>query len=117
MTRITYGEIHHQDEFEFSTYDFDQANVEQLRTLFLSYEQESKKLSTLKLPRPAYDFCLKCSHVFNLLDARGAISVTERTGYIGRIRDLSRTVAHEYLSQRETLGFPLLIQDALIPDT
>ncbi len=63
---------------------------------------------TLKLLRPAYDFCLKCSHVFNLLDARGAISVTERTGYIGRVRDLARAVAQEYLAQRETMGFPLL---------
>ena len=108
---ISYGEIHHQDEFEFSTYNFDQADVEQLRTLFHSYEQESKRLNALNLPRPAYDFCLKCSHVFNILDARGAISVTERTGYIGRIRDLARAVAQEYLSQREVLGFPLLNQD------
>jgi glycyl-tRNA synthetase alpha chain len=108
--QISYGEIHHQDEFEFSTYDFDQADVKQLRTLFNCYEEESNKLSANKLPRPAYDFCLKCSHAFNLLDARGAISVTERTGYIGRIRDLARTVAHEYLSQREALGFPLLTQ-------
>jgi glycyl-tRNA synthetase alpha chain len=110
--RISYGEIHHRDEFEFSIYDFDQADVEQLRALFNSYEQESKKLSALKLPRPAYDFCLKCSHAFNLLDARGAISVTERTGYIGRIRDLSRAVAQEYLSQREASGFPLMNQEA-----
>ncbi len=105
---ISYGEIHHQDEFEFSTYNFDQADVAQLRTLFQSFEQESKRLAALKLPRPAYDFCLKCSHVFNLLEARGAISVTERTGYIGRVRDLARAVAKEYLSQRETMGFPLL---------
>jgi len=110
--RISYGEIHHQDEFEFSAYNFDQADVEQLRTLFHSYEQESKRLIVLKLPRPAYDFCLKCSHIFNILDARGAISVTERTGYIGRIRDLARAVAQEHLSQREVLGFPLLNQEA-----
>jgi glycyl-tRNA synthetase alpha chain len=110
--RISYGEIHHQDEFEFSTYNFDQADIEQLRTLFISYEQESKRLTAMNLPRPSYDFCLKCSHVFNILDARGAISVTERTGYIGRIREMARAVAQEYLSQREALGFPLLNQDA-----
>ncbi|MBI5606224.1 MAG: glycine--tRNA ligase subunit alpha [Deltaproteobacteria bacterium] len=109
--RISYGEIHHQTEFEFSTYNFDQADVEQLRANFNSYEKESKRLVALKLPRPAYDFCLKCSHVFNILDARGAISVTERTGYIGRIRDLARQVAHEYYAQREALGFPLLNQE------
>jgi glycyl-tRNA synthetase alpha chain len=105
---ISYGEIHHQDEFEFSTYNFDQADVEQLRSLFLAYERESQRLAALRCPRPAYDFCLKCSHVFNLLDARGAISVTERTGYIGRVRDLARTVAQEYLAQREAFGFPLM---------
>ena len=109
--QITYGEIHRRDEFEFSTYNFDQADVPLLQTLFQSYEQESKRLTALKLPRPAYDFRLKCSHVFNLLDARGAISVTERTGYIGRVRDLARAVAQEYLSQREAMGFPLLSLD------
>lgn len=106
--RISYREVHHQSEFEFSTYNFDQADVEQLRRHFISYEKESQRLAALKLPRPAYDFCLKCSHVFNILDARGAISVTERTSYIAKIRDLARQVAQEYLSQRETLGFPLL---------
>jgi glycyl-tRNA synthetase alpha chain len=88
-------------------------DVAQLRSLFQSYEQESKRLAAMKLPRPAYDFCLKCSHVFNLLDARGAISVTERTGYIGRVRDLARAVAGEYLSQREAMGFPLLKKSEL----
>jgi glycyl-tRNA synthetase alpha chain len=106
--KISYGEVHHQTEFEFSTYNFDQADVEQSFALFKSYERESQRLVGLKLPRPAYDFCLKCSHVFNILDARGAISVTERTGYIGRIRELARLVAHEYYAQRESLGFPLL---------
>lgn len=106
--RISYREVHHQSEFEFSTYNFDQADVEQLRRHFISYEKESQRLAALKLPRPAYDFCLKCSHVFNILDARGAISVTERTSYIAKIRDLARQVAQEYLSQRENLGFPLL---------
>lgn len=104
---ITYGEIHHQDEVEYSTYNFDQADTEALRSLFLSYEKESQRLADLHLPRPAYDYCLKCSHTFNILDARGAISVAERTGYIARIRDLARRVAQEYLDQREALGFPL----------
>ena len=106
--KLSYGEVHHQTEFEFSTYNFDQADVEQSFDLFQSYERECLRLVGLKLPRPAYDFCLKCSHVFNILDARGAISVTERTGYIGRIRELARLVAHEYFAQREAQGFPLL---------
>jgi len=106
--RIAYGEIHHRTEFEFSTYNFDQADVGLLKKHFQDYEQESRRLTALNLPRPAYDFCLKCSHVFNILDARGAISVTERTGYIARIRELARSVAQEHLAQRESLGFPLL---------
>ncbi len=104
---ITYGEIHLRDEYEFSVYNFDQADVEQLRGHFLSWEAESKRLVGLGLPRPAYDCCLKCSHLFNILDARGAISVAERTGYIARIRNLARAVAQEYLAQREAAGFPL----------
>jgi glycyl-tRNA synthetase alpha chain len=105
---VTYREIHHRSEFEFSTYNFDQADVELLRENFRSYEQECHRLVGLKLPLPAYDFCLKCSHVFNILDARGAISVTERTSYIARVRDMARLVAQEYLALREALGFPLL---------
>jgi glycyl-tRNA synthetase alpha chain len=105
---VTYREIHHRSEFEFSTYNFDQADVEQLRKNFRSYEQECHRLVGLNLPLPAYDFCLKCSHAFNILDARGAISVTERTSYIGRVRDMARLVAQAYLALREALGFPLL---------
>jgi glycyl-tRNA synthetase alpha chain len=105
---VTYREIHHRSEFEFSTYNFDQADVEQLRENFRSYEQECHRLVGLKLPLPAYDFCLKCSHAFNILDARGAISVTERTSYISRVRDMARLVAQAYLALREALGFPLL---------
>jgi glycyl-tRNA synthetase alpha chain len=105
---VTYREIHHRSEFEFSTYNFDQADVELLRESFRTYEQECHRLVGLKLPLPAYDFCLKCSHVFNILDARGAISVTERTSYIARVRDMARLVAQEYLALREALGFPLL---------
>jgi glycyl-tRNA synthetase alpha chain len=106
---VTYREIHHRSEFEFSTYNFDQADVEQLRENFRSYEQECHRLVGLKLPLPAYDFCLKCSHAFNILDARGAISVTERTSYIARVRDMARLVAQAYLALREAMGFPLLV--------
>jgi glycyl-tRNA synthetase alpha chain len=106
--RVRYGEIHHRTEFEFSTYNFDQADVDQLQGHFDAYERESHRLVDLKLSLPAYDFCLKCSHVFNILDARGAISVTERTGYIARVREMARRVAQEYLALRESLGFPLL---------
>jgi glycyl-tRNA synthetase alpha chain len=106
--RVRYGEIHHRTEFEFSTYNFDQADVALLKGQFDSYEKEARRLADLKLSLPAYDFCLKCSHVFNILEARGAISVTERTGYIARVREMARRVAQEYLALRESLGFPLL---------
>jgi glycyl-tRNA synthetase alpha chain len=76
--------------------------------LFETYEAECKRLLERKLPLPAYDYCLKCSHTFNLLDARGAISVTERAAYIGRVRALARGTAEGYLAMREALGFPLL---------
>lgn len=75
---------------------------------FQKYESESLRIVKLGLVLPAYEFCLKCSHTFNLLDARGAISVTERTGYIGRIRNLARECAKAYVAQREALGYPLL---------
>lgn len=105
---ITYGDIHHETEVEFSRYNFDTADTGLLFILFDKYETES--LNTLKqgLVLPAYDYCLKCSHNFNLLDARGAISVTERTAYIARIRNLARKCAHGYLKLREEMGFPLL---------
>jgi glycyl-tRNA synthetase alpha chain len=106
--RVRYGEIHHRTEFEFSTYNFDQADVALLKGQFDSYEKEARRLADLKLSLPAYDFCLKCSHVFNILEARGAISVTERTGYIARVREMARQVAQEYLALRTSLGFPLL---------
>ena len=105
---ITYGEVHHQQEVEQSTYNFEAADVEMLLSLFNRYEAESKRIIREGLVLPAYEYCLKCSHVFNLLDARGAISVTERTGYIGRIRNLARASAEGYLAQREAMGFPLL---------
>lgn len=106
--KTAYGAVHHQQEVEQSTYNFEVADVPMLLSLFNHYEAESQRISTTGLVLPAYEYCLKCSHTFNLLDARGAISVTERTGYIGRIRNLARTCAEAYLRQREQMGFPLL---------
>ena len=108
--RLSYGDVHHQQEVEQSTYNFEQADVTMLLKLFEQYEAESQRIIQTGLVLPAYEFCLKCSHTFNLLDARGAISVTERTGYIGRIRNLARACAEGYLKQREGMGFPLLQQ-------
>ncbi|KAB2889518.1 MAG: glycine--tRNA ligase subunit alpha [Desulfobulbaceae bacterium] len=105
---ITYGEIFHQAEIEFSTFNFEEANVERLTSFFDIYEDEATKLIEKKLILPAYDYCLKCSHTFNLLDARNAISVSERTRYIGRIRNIARKVAECYVAQRQEMGHPLL---------
>ncbi len=105
---IKYGDVHHQQEVEQSTYNFEKADVPVLFDLFKMYEAESKRQIENGLVLPAYEYCLKCSHTFNLLDARGAISVTERTGYIGRIRNLARVSAEAYLKQREDMGYPLL---------
>lgn len=105
---ISYGEIFHQAEVEFSTFNFEEADVDKMIGFFNSYEAEAEKLIGKDLVLPAYDYCLKCSHIFNLLDARKAISVAERTRYIGRIRNIVRNVAESYVSQREKMGFPLL---------
>lgn len=105
---IKYGDIHHRSEVEYSFYNFEEADVPMLFNLFAQYEKESMKLIEKRLVLPAYDYCLKCSHTFNLLDARGAISVTERTNYIARVRNLARLTAEAYLQQREAMGFPLL---------
>jgi glycyl-tRNA synthetase alpha chain len=105
---VTYGHVHHQQEVEQSTYNFEKSNVEMLLLFFNQYEAESERMIKEKLVLPAYEYCLKCSHTFNLLDARGAISVMERTSYIGRIRNLARACAEGYLKQREAMGFPLL---------
>jgi len=105
---ISYGEVHHENEVQGSTYNFDVANVAMLFTLFDTYEAEAKHILDNDLVFPAYEYVLKCSHAFNLLDARGALSVTERTRFIGRVRDLARLVAHAYYEQREAQGFPLL---------
>ena len=107
---IKYGDIHHQTEVEFSAYNFEEADTDMLFKLFDMYEQECIKLADKELVFPAYDFVMKASHAFNLLDARGAISVTERAHYIGRVRNLSRRCAQGYVAQREKLGFPLLKQ-------
>lgn len=108
---ISYGALCHQAEVEHSTYNFEQADVQMLLALFDMYEAESRRIVARSLVLPAYEYCLKCSHTFNLLDARGAISVTERTGYIARVRNLARACGEAYLEQREAMGFPLLDPD------
>lgn len=105
---ISYGEIFHQAEVEFSTFNFEEANVEKLISFFQAYEEDALRLVDKGLILPAYDYCLKCSHTFNLLDARKAISVAERTRYIGRIRNIARKVAERFVIQREEMGHPLL---------
>jgi len=110
---VSYGEIFHQAEVEFSTFNFEEANVEALVGFFDTYESEANKLVEKGLILPAYDYCLKCSHTFNLLDARKAISVAERTRYIGRIRNIARKVAMKYTEQRKEMGYPLLKEDKI----
>ncbi len=105
---IKYGDVHHQGEVEWSVYNFEEADVEMLRRIFDMYEAEGVRLAARQLVLPTYDCCLKCSHLFNLLDARGAISVAERTSYIGRVRNLARLSAEGYMRQRESLGYPLI---------
>jgi glycyl-tRNA synthetase alpha chain len=107
---VTYGDVHLQGEVEQCIYNFEASNPDLLFTLFGLYEQEAEQLTGRGLVLPSLDYVLKCSHTFNLLDARGVISVTERTRYIGRIRKLARRVAELYLQQREGLGFPLCKQ-------
>jgi glycyl-tRNA synthetase alpha chain len=104
----TYGDVHLQGEIECSRYNFEESDPELLFMLFKLFEQEAERLTEKELVLPAFDHILKCSHTFNLLDARGVISVAQRTQYISRIRQLARQVAQLYLKQREELGFPLL---------
>jgi glycyl-tRNA synthetase alpha chain len=104
---VTYGDVHLQGEKEFSKFNFEGSNAELYRRHFEDYEKEAKRLVEQAMTLPAYDMCLKSSHTFNLLDARGAISVNERARYIGRVRALARLCAQNYLSNREALGFPL----------
>ncbi len=106
--RITYGDVHHRGEVEWSVYNFEKADIDMLRKLFDMYEAEGIRVSKEDLVLPTYDACLKCSHTFNMLNARGAISVAERTSYIGRVRNLARLSAEGYLKQREQMGYPLL---------
>jgi glycyl-tRNA synthetase alpha chain len=104
---VTYGDIYHQQEVEMSTFNFDHAHVPTLFANFDHYESECEKLVAAHLPLPAYELVLKASHTFNLLDARHAISVTERQRYILRVRTMARQVAHEYYAARKALGFPM----------
>ncbi len=104
---VTYGDVFHQNEVEQSTYNFEHANVEKLFELFDFYESESNRLMAVELPLPAYEMVIKASHTFNLLDARGAISVTERQRYILRVRGLARAIAQSYVNSRAKLGFPM----------
>ncbi|MGD9390132.1 MAG: glycine--tRNA ligase subunit alpha [Thioalkalispiraceae bacterium] len=110
LGKVTYGDVYHQNEVEQSTYNFEYANVEELFKIFDLCESESQKLIEAGLPLPAYEQILTASHTFNLLDARHAISVTERQRYILRIRDLARAVAETYYQARESLGFPMVNQ-------
>ncbi|WP_243546466.1 glycine--tRNA ligase subunit alpha [Pseudodesulfovibrio tunisiensis] len=105
---VTYGNVFHQNEVEMSKYNFDYSNADMLFDLFDKFEAECLNLCEESLPWPAYDYCLKCSHSFNLLDARGAISITERATYIARVRNLASRIAHLYAAQREEMGYPML---------
>ncbi|MGM9571841.1 MAG: glycine--tRNA ligase subunit alpha [bacterium] len=108
---ITYGQVHHQGEVEHSHYNFEIADIDLLFHFFDSYEKEAYAVLDRGFVLPAYDYVLKCSHTFNLLDARGAISVTERTSFITRVRNMARRCAKAYLEQREKLGYPLLAKE------
>ena len=105
---VKYGEIFLQPEFEHSKYSFEISDQDMLLENFEKYEKEAKRCLAKHLVHPAYDYVLKCSHTFNLLDARGAVSVTERAGYIARIRNLAREVAKTFVAERKRLGYPLL---------
>jgi glycyl-tRNA synthetase alpha chain len=104
---VSYGDVYHQNEVEQSRYNFELANTELLMRHFGEFEAEAARLIELQCTLPAYEMVMKCSHAFNLLDARGAISTTERAAYIARVRDLARAVAKAYYESRERLGFPM----------
>jgi len=110
--RLTYRDVYHQNEVEQSTYNFEHSDAPSLFRHFADFEAAAKRLMQAQLALPAYEQVLKAAHAFNLLDARGAISVTERAGYIGRIRALAKSVAQSYFESRERLGFPMLAQGA-----
>ncbi|HEU5394982.1 MAG TPA: glycine--tRNA ligase subunit alpha [Candidatus Methylomirabilis sp.] len=105
---LSYGDVRRQEEVEFSRHNFEAADTDLLNRLFRQYEDEGQRLLGLGLVLPAYDYALRCSHTFNILDARGAVSVTERTGFIQRVRRLAVGCAREYLKEREARGWPLL---------
>jgi glycyl-tRNA synthetase alpha chain len=105
---VSYGDIYLQNEREQSKYNFELANTDILFRHFGEFEIEATRLAGTQLVLPAYEMVLKCSHTFNLLDARGAISVTERAAYIGRVRNLARAIAQAYYESRERLGFPMV---------
>jgi len=105
---ITYEDVHHQTEVDYSHYNFEVADTELLFRLFDAYEKEAMRVIEKGLVQPAYDYVLKCSHTFNLLEARGAISVTERTGFVTRVRNMAKICAQGYVAQREALGYPLM---------
>ena len=105
---VKYGEIFTQPEFEHSKYSFEVSNQEMLLDLFEKYEAEATVCIAEGLVHPAYDYVLKCSHTFNLLDARGTVSVTERAGYLARIRKMARLLSKTFVEEREKIGFPLL---------
>ncbi|SDQ49139.1 glycine--tRNA ligase subunit alpha [Virgibacillus salinus] len=109
---VTVKDIFFQPEYEHSKYTFEESNTDMLFKLFSMYEKEAKATMEKGLVFPSYDYVLKCSHTFNLLDAKGVISVTERTGYISRIRNLARNIAKAYVAERERLGFPMLTKEA-----
>ncbi|NPV90251.1 MAG: glycine--tRNA ligase subunit alpha [Firmicutes bacterium] len=110
---ITYGDVHHQGEVDYSHYNFEVADTDALFTWFDMYEKEALRVIERGLVQPAFDYVLKCSHTFNLLDARGAISVNERTGFIARVRNMARACALAYVEQRARLNYPLLKDPAL----
>lgn len=110
---VKYGDIFKEPEFEHSKYSLEESNQEMLFELFDTYEKEAKKQIENGLVHPAYDYILKCSHTFNLLDARGAVSVTERAGYLSRIRNMARMVARAFVAERKKLGYPLIKDEAL----
>ena len=105
---VTYGDVYHQNEVEQSRYNFELSDTKMLFQHFSDYETEAKRLIEAQCVLPAYEMVMKCSHTFNPLDARGAISVTERAAYIGRVRALARAIAQAYYESRERLGFPML---------
>ncbi|MDA1117982.1 MAG: glycine--tRNA ligase subunit alpha [Proteobacteria bacterium] len=107
---VSYGDVHHQNEVEQSRYNFELSNAEMLFRHFGDFEHEARRLIEAQCTLPAYEMVMKCSHAFNLLDARGAISVTERAAFIGRVRALARAVAQSYYESRERLGFPMRLQ-------